>query len=246
MPFINQPRKDVKKFTCKVFIIVSLLSFAGTALGWHDKTHLAIAKVAKYPMWYNAAGPDIAKIKAGDVEKFNHWYNNNWKSEVTPQTVTNQISRYNKANVLFDSEGHLYGAIIASLREYEATMETGKYAEYHLVYCAHYIGDLSMPLHNTPYDDYNRNYHAPNDGIVNQEVLDHPDKIERHKYKITLRKDHFEADLIREIVRIANVSRHLGYKMQAENRNMKPEEAYIQLGHSASLLKAVLMHYKNQ
>ncbi len=234
----------MKKFACTA-IILSLLSLAGTAQGWHDKTHLAIAKVAKYEMWYNAAGPDIAKIKAGDVEGYNHWYNNNWKSEITPQTVTNQISRYNKANVLLDIDGHLYGAIIAALREYETTVKTGKYAEYHLVYCVHYIGDLSMPLHNIPYDDYNRDHHTFNDGIVDQEVLEHPEKIERHMYRIALRDDHFEADLIHEIARIANISRRLGYKLQAENRNMTPEEAYIQLGHSASLLKAVLQHYKN-
>jgi len=63
-------------------------------------------------------------------------------------------------------------------------------------------------------------------------------------YKINLRDDHFEADLIREIARIANISRLLGYKLRAENRDMTPEEAYIQLGHSASLLKAVLQHYR--
>ena len=234
----------MKKFACTAIIIFSLISLAGTALAWHDKTHLAVAKVAKYRMWYNAAGPDIAKIKAGDIENYNHWYNNNWKSEVIPQTVTSQINRYNKANVLLDIDGHLYGAIIASLREYEASLASGKYGEYHLVYCAHYIGDLSMPLHNVPYDDYNKNHHSVNDGIVDQEVLEHPEKIERHMYRITLRDNSFENDLIREIVRIANISRLLGYKMQAENRNMTPEEAYIQLGHSASLLKAVLQHYK--
>ncbi|PKN76626.1 MAG: hypothetical protein CVU52_03915 [Deltaproteobacteria bacterium HGW-Deltaproteobacteria-10] len=233
----------MKNFACTI-IIFFLLALSGTALGWHDKTHLAVAKAAKYPMWYNAAGPDIAKIKAGDVEGYNHWYNNNWKAEVTPQTVINQISRYNKANVFLDSEGHLYGAIIASLREYEATIETGKYAEYHLVYCAHYVGDLSMPLHNTPYDDFNMRYHAVNDGIVDQEVLEHSEKIEKHMYMIALRDSSFEDDLIREIVRIANISRLLGYKLQAESRNMTPEEAYRQLGHSSSLLKAVLQHYK--
>jgi len=63
-------------------------------------------------------------------------------------------------------------------------------------------------------------------------------------YKISLRDDNFAADLSREIARIANLSRRLGYKLGAENRNMTPEEAYIQLGHSASLLKAVLRHYE--
>ena len=234
----------MKIIACKAIIIISLLLLAGTTLGWHDKTHLAVAKVAKYRMWYNAAGPDIAKIKAGDIENYNHWYNNNSQSEVTPQTVINQIDRYNKSNVLVDIDGHLYGAIIASLREYEATMNAGKYGEYHIVYCAHYIGDLSMPLHNIPYDDYNKKHHAVNDGIVDQEVLTHPENITRHIYRIALRDDHFEADLIREIARIANISRWMGYKLRAENRDMTPEEAYIQLGHSASLLKAVLQHYK--
>jgi hypothetical protein len=63
-------------------------------------------------------------------------------------------------------------------------------------------------------------------------------------YKITLRDDHFEEDLSLEIARIANISRLLGYKMRAENRDMTPQEAYVQLGHSASLFRAVLRHYK--
>jgi hypothetical protein len=234
----------MKKFTCKVIIILSLFSLAGTALGWHDKTHLAVAKAAKYQMWYNAAAPDIAKIKAGNIEAFNHWYNNNSESEVTPQMVTGQISRYNKTDEWSDSEDHLYGAVIAALREYEQFLNSGKYAEYHIVYCAHYIGDLSMPLHNIPYDDYNKNRHSTNDGIVDQDVLTHPERIARHMYKITLRDNHFEADLAREIARIANSSRLWGYKLRAENRGMTTEEAFIQLGHSASLLKAVLQHYK--
>ena len=48
------------------------------ALGWawHDETHIAIAKSAGYEKWYNAAGADITRIKAGDVEKKNHYVNN--------------------------------------------------------------------------------------------------------------------------------------------------------------------------
>ncbi|MEN6375427.1 MAG: hypothetical protein ABFD75_11705 [Smithella sp.] len=234
----------MKKILCRIIILLLLLSTAGTAFGWYDNTHLAVAKAAKYRMWYNAAAPDIAKIKAGNIEYFNHWYNNNGESEVTAETVIKQISRYNKTNNSSDAEGHLYGAIVAALREYEQYLNSGKYAEYHIVYCAHYIGDLTMPLHNIPYDDYNRNRHQANDGIVDQVVLEHPKNIERHMYNIILRDDHFEADLIREIARIANISRLLGYKLRAENRDMTTDEAYIQLGHSASLLKAVLQHYK--
>ena len=235
----------MKKFAFKVIIVLSLLALAGTAMGWHDKTHIAVAKVAKYKMWYNAAAPDIAKIKAGNIEAYNHWYNNNKEAEVTPQTVINQIPRYNKTDDPADAEGHLYGAIIAALREYDQSVKSDKYGEYHIVYCIHYIGDIAMPLHNIPYDDYNKNHHAVNDGIVEQEVLDHPEKIARRMYKITLGDNNFEADLIREIARIANITRRLGYKLRIENRDMAPEEAYIQLGHSASLARAVLKHYKN-
>ncbi len=59
-------------------------------------------------------------------------------------------------------------------------------------------------------------------------------------YPINLRPNFFEADLSREIARIANLSRKLGHKLKTENRNMTKKEAYVQLGHSASLLRAIL------
>lgn len=68
-------------------IIFGVMTFSGQSLAWHDKTHLAVAKVAGYDAWYNAAGADIAKIKAGDRERNNHWYNNNRKEEITAQLV---------------------------------------------------------------------------------------------------------------------------------------------------------------
>ena len=194
-------------------------------------------------MWYNCAGPDIAKIKAGNIESYNHWFNNTAEVEITPQIVMDQIERYNKRNKIFDMEGHLLGAIIASLRAYEKDHRSGKYALYHLVYCAHYIGDLSMPLHNVAYDDFNEKHHDVNDGIVEDTILKEPEKITGHMYPITLSKKDFEADLAREIARIANLSRKLGYKLREEKRDMTKQEAYVQLGHSASLLRAVLLRY---
>jgi hypothetical protein len=234
----------MKRVTSKwMMVLCLLLLFASQALAWHDQTHLAICKAAGFDNWYNCAGPDIAKLKAGDIEAYNHWFNNTAEVEITPQMVLDQIKRYNKDNVFFDSEGHLLGAIIASLRAYEKDLRADKYAMYNLVYCAHYIGDLSMPLHNTAYDDFNKKHHSINDGIVEGTILKEPEKIARHMYPVTLGKKDFEADLAAEIARIANLSRRLGYKMRAENRDMTKQEAYIQLGHSASLLRAVLQHY---
>jgi hypothetical protein len=224
-------------FQISILLWAVLSLWSPPAFAWHDETHLAVARAAGYAKWYNAAGPDVAKEKAGDREQRNHFFDNNRNVEITPQLVLEQATRYNDPA---DVEGHLYGAIIASLREYAKSSREEKYAQYHLAYCAHYIGDLSQPLHNTPYDDFNKLHHAANDGLVERQILDRLFMIGRYIYAITLRRDHFESDLAAEIARIANISRRLGYKLRRENRDMTPEEAYIQLGHSASLLEAVL------
>jgi hypothetical protein len=220
-----------------VIIFVLALSFSNTVFGWHDETHLAIAKAAGYNKWYNAAGADITKIKAGRIEQYNHYFNNILNARITPESVLGHAKRYNDPK---DEGGHLYGAIIASFREYSETKQEGRYAEYHLAFCAHYIGDLSQPLHNMPYDNFNKTHHTVNDGIVEDEVLENMGRINANTYPIKLRPAHFEEDLAKEIATIANRARKLGYKLKKENRDLTKEEAYRQLGQSASLLKAVL------
>jgi hypothetical protein len=234
----------MKNVKLKIVIVIGLVLVpAMQAQAWHDHTHLAVCKAAGYDMWYHCAGPDIAKIKAGDIESYNHWFNNNAEAEITPEMVFKQTRRYNKNSILFDTEGHLPGAIIASLRAYENDRRTGKYARYHLVYCAHYISDLTMPLHDIAYDAFNQQHHGANDGVVEKNILNEPGKIKKYMYCISLSNDNFEQDLARGVARIANLSRKLGYRLRTENRDMTKHEAYIQLGHSASLLKAVLQHY---
>jgi len=222
--------------------ILIIVNLTNTSWAWHDRTHIAIAQAAGYRHAYNAAGADMAKIKAGTIEQQNHHFNNEAATPVTAQSVLNQVARYNDPG---DEEGHLYGAIIGSLREYERATSEKKYAQYHVAFAVHYIGDLSQPLHNTPYDEYNRAHHLKNDGIVEEEVLDNIEVIQKHMYVINMRPDHFDEDLAAEIARIANLSRVLGLRLKAENREMTREEAYTQLGHSASLLKAVLRSLPN-
>jgi len=147
----------MKNVPMRITVILCLLLITATsASAWHNQTHLMTCKAAGFDMWYHCAGPDIAKIKAGNIEAYNHWYNNDAEAEITPQIVFEQIEHYNKRSKLFDTEGHLLGAIIASLRAYGKDLRADKYAMYHLVYCAHYIGDLTMPLHNMAYDDFNK------------------------------------------------------------------------------------------
>ena len=77
-------------------------------------------------------------------------------------------------------------------------------------------------------------------GLSKMRSMQKIDKIEKNMHPITLRTDHFEEDLAKEIARIANLARDLNDKLRKDNRNLSKEEAYRQLGHSASLLKAAL------
>jgi len=208
-----------------------LASYSSISSAWFDETHIAVAKVAGYQKWFNAAAPDIARVKLGEKEDHNHFVNNPRGTVITPEKVLAQVEKYNQ----IDPSGHLYGAIIASVREYIEVRKKGRYAEYHLAYAAHYIGDLSQPLHHTLYEDFNRRYHSKMDGIVNDEVLDNLDKIKVYPIEIKT-----EQDLVKEIARIANLSMVQCYKLEDEGRLLTREETYNQLSHSSSLMKAVL------
>jgi hypothetical protein len=214
-----------------LFLPVAL--YPSTSSAWFDETHLTIAKVGGYQKWFNAAGPDVAKMKMGDKEGHNHFVNNPRGRVVTPEMVLAQVERYNQKVPV----GHLYGAIIASIRDYIEAKKKGRYPEYHLAYCAHYIGDLSQPLHSILYSDYNRRNHGKTDGVINDGILDNLEAIKVYDIEIKT-----EADLVREIARIANLSMALGYKLEDEGRILSREEAYQQISHSASLFRAVLRY----
>jgi hypothetical protein len=211
-------------------------SFQSEANAWHDKTHLSVAEAAGFELWYSSAAPDVAKSKEmfGPVESPNHYYNNNANKPVTPEMVMAQVGRYNQTN---DDEGHLYGAIIGAVRDYQTMKKSGKYANYPLVYCAHYCGDLSMPLHNTPYDDFNKQRHSINDGIIEFSVRNNIGYIQR---MMTPPRIDSEADLVREIAVVAESARRLGMKIRKENRDMTVDETYTQVIRSASLFNAIL------
>lgn len=221
------------------FLIIALVLLGTTspkqASAWHDETHLAIAKAAGYSKWYSAIGADMAKLKAGNIESHNHYVNNSPGTIITPKMVMAQTEQYNR----IDEKGHLYGAIIVSVRDYIKDKKKGKYGEYHLGFCAHYVGDLSQPLHNTLLNPYNMKNHVKTDGIIEDEVLSNLQKIELYPIVIDS-----EATLAKEVARIANVSVKLGYRIESEDRLLTKEEAYKQISHSASLLKGILEYVR--
>ena len=217
--------------------MIAPLVFSSVSSAWNDETHLAIAKAAGYYKWYNAAAADIVKIKVKDKEDPNHYVNNTPGAVITSQMVLKQVKYYDQV----DEIGHLYGAIIASLKNYLADKQRGEYGEYHMAFCAHYVGDLSMPLHNIYYSPFNKKYHKTLDGIINTEVLDNLRRI--RIYPIHIRS---EQDLAAEIARIANITAKLGFQLEKEKRLLTSAEAYEQISYSASLLKGILAYTETQ
>ena len=130
---------------------------------------------------------------------------------------------------------------MASVRDYIEAKKKGRYAEYHLAYCAHYIGDLSQPLHSILYSDYNKRNHTKTDGVINDGILDNLEAIKVYPIEIKT-----EEELAKEIARIANLSMALGYKLEDEGRLLSKEEAYQQISHSASLFRAVLRYVEGR
>ena len=250
-----------------IYLLTSMFILCATsaAFGWHDKTHMAVSKAAGHEQWYNSAGPDVTKTKAGEKEGKKHYCGNHAITEgdkvheVTADIVLNQV-KFNLYDNCIDDEGHLYGAIVASLNKYiESKREekkSGKYAGYHLAFCAHYIGDLSMPLHNVPhgkdkkgpYGKFNQEHHTENDAIVENNDLDQITlQIIGRMDKYKIKKITDEHALCQEIAKIATKARNLACSMvKDKERTITADEAYEQLAQSAALLQAVLEYAKQE
>ncbi|TCD47080.1 hypothetical protein [Chlorobium sp. N1] len=215
-----------------------LLRPAGDLRAWHDRTHLAIAWAAGFDRWYSAAAPDVAKSKypCGAFEGPNHYAHNPEGKPLTAEAVLSQAERYDRTK---DGDGHLYGAIVASVRKYRELRERGKFPDYAMVYCSHYVGDLSMPLHNVAYDEFNRRRHHAGDAVIEDEAFGLAPVIRSRIYPISISS---EQDLAREIARIGELSRTLALDMQRQGRDMTRREAIVQAVHSASLLRAILVY----
>lgn len=217
------------------FTLICLSAFSNASYAWSERTHLAIAKAAGYDKWYNAYSVDLFKHRLGKSEKYNHYFND-MTSQVTTTQVLVQSEPYGKVT---GTSGRLYGAIIETARAYRNN-NSNKY--YNLARLSHYIGDLSNPEHNIT---YSKIFHDESDQMLEDDLADelfivNSNKIISYMYPVNIRDNYWEEDLAKEIARIANLSRQLGQKYRAASKNMTKEEAFIQLGHSASLLKAVL------
>jgi hypothetical protein len=104
----------------------------------------------------------MIRVKMGSREVHNHFVANSRGTGVTPERVMAPVEKYDQIY----PQGLLYGAIIASVRDYFKTKSAGKYPEYHLAFCAHYVTDLSQPLHNIEHSPFNQRDHSLNSGSL--------------------------------------------------------------------------------
>ncbi len=195
----------MKKIFFSFLAILLFVSCFGTAMAWHDRTHIAVGVAAKFDQAYTLAAPDVAKLKADTVEEYNHWVDNSETTTITKALLKGQIQKYNLGTER-EKGGHLYGAIVPAVRAYQDESGAGRFATYHLAYAGHYIGDLSMPLHNidnTLLDTLPNHYE--NDHIVENEITANMDKVKL--LPVTIKN---EDDLIQNIALIATKSKDLG------------------------------------
>lgn len=238
-----------------IALTFACLVTSSPALAWNDITHMAVMKAAGLDNdAYLAVGADMAKEKAAGREDGNHYCDNKQGVVVTADKVLDQVPEYNCRC----GEGHVYGAIVAALNDYRERKNRNKYARYPLGFAAHYIADLSMPLHNVEYNDFNKSNHSANDGVVergekgstNERVARIARSIQQRMRNIPpyrlppAREDmkEFRTALAKKIAEIANSSIALGFAMQESTPPrplMSTGEAYARLAESAALLKAV-------
>lgn len=107
---------DMNRLALKLAVVVSAILITVPVSAWHDKTHVAMAKAAGYKTWFNAAGADITKTKAEDKEGGNHYFDNLRDEKVTPEMALAQAKIYDYPGD--EEEGHLYSAVIASIRKH--------------------------------------------------------------------------------------------------------------------------------
>lgn len=218
----------VLMFAITILIVCAVSSVSA----WHDKAHIAVMDASGAP--YSsclAISPDVVATKL-PKEAANHFTYVD-KVTVTINDVSMQVKYYDSA----DSKGHLYGAIVAAANNVRDKLAKCQRPDYSYSFLAHYVGDISQPLHNSPFDLFNKVNHGRIDGIVDN-VSRLTQRIVARMVPMCIRDD---IDLAASVARIANVARIADGKLRYR-KTMSHDDALELLGHSASLLRAITVY----
>jgi hypothetical protein len=244
--------------------LAAALSPPGNALAWHSRTHTFMAQKAGLPNPEFSNFADLSREENKALLGPFHYHNAAPHATVTPAYI-DRFSVREEEFVPADRKNagpinirvpHPAGVLYGKIVDLYSAMKGKSGWEY--AYCAlmiaHYIGDLSQPLHNIVHGDRRagdgRTYPAL--GAWAKENHTAFDAVLESFFPLDRTMDAFfdaqavsisvasADDLKREIAKIANASLALANRCYAEKRLLTAEEALKQTALSVSLLKAVL------
>lgn len=258
-----------KTFRAGLAILLAV-GLSGQAWGWSGHTHIFIAKQAgvKYPE--AACFPDVSWEDNEALLKPYHYHNAPPDAVVTPEYIDNfaitsrSVKLPDGARVTIrvpDESGVLYRRIVELYKRYTSKKYKPAWQyDYYEATLAHFVADLSQPLHNYPYldkpagdglsygqqGDWALKKHGSFDRRLDDYLKKDPDQEKIPPGLIVVPTIKSEDDLKREIAKIANRSIALANKCFAEqSRIMTREEAINQAALSISLLKGILKNRGN-
>jgi hypothetical protein len=248
--------------------ILIILVFSGNVFGWSCKTHTFIGSEAGVKNPEFTCIPDISREENNSLLGPFHWHNASPNTIVTPDYIDQyQITEgmYVKLGApeskqikirVPNSSGVLYWKILELYQKMRG--KKGWEYDYHLINIAHYVGDLSQPLHNFPYASepasdgksypeiglWAKEHHGEFDAALDSHLPLKGNENEIFQTMITSIQITSLEDLKREISKIANSSITLANKCYSEKRPITNDEALRQVAMSVSLLNAIIKSTK--
>lgn len=253
------------KYSSRAIIsILTILILSTNAQAWSSITHILIAQEAGIADPETACFPDLSRNEEYALLVPYHWHDAAPNTIVTPE----YIDRYKISEGTYqklgspgsqpikirvpDSSGVLYWEIVQLYKKLKGSR--GWEYDYYLGNIAHYVGDLSQPLHNFPYDSsptgdgkvyteigkWSKEHHAEFDDALDSVLPLSTEKKRAFEKMVTPIQIKSIDDLKREISKIANSSIGLANKCYAQKRIITEDEALKQVAMSVSLLKAII------
>ncbi len=245
-----------------LFFITSFFLSTTLCFGWSCKTHTFIADQAGMKNPEYACIPDEVRHENYNLMIQFHYHSAAPDAVVTPE----YIQRYNvrTANVkdegntisikIPDRSGVLYWKILDLYNKMNKKGLQEFQYNYYLMSIAHFIGDLSQPLHNYPYGQkpaadgkiyeshgiWSAEKHGEFDYALDSAYPLSKEDMDYLLKKISIINIKNSDDLSREVANIANSSIALANTCFKEKRGMSRREALDRVAMSVSLLKAVL------
>jgi len=244
---------------------ITVLALFSNAFGWSCETHTYIALEAGMKNPETACLPDLAREENKSLLGPLHWHDAAPNTVVTPSYIDKfkiVEAKYVKVGSpdskpitinVPDPSGVLYWKIVELYEKMRGA--TGWIYDYYLCNIAHYVGDLSQPLHNFAYDEepasdgktypeigaWAKENHGQFDSVLDSYLpLAGEEKIHFQALIVPVQIMSVD-DLKTEISKIANSAIGLANRCYSEKgRIITKEEALRQIAMSVSLLKGII------